>query len=223
MNAEYEFEPVPGLPAELPEGERLLWQGSPQWISIARHVFHTGLVASYFAVLAGWRLFAAYWTGDDLMVAGTSALWIGIVATVALGLIALLAWLTARTTIYSITSRRVLMRYGIALPLTVNLPFSSITTADIGLNRDGTGNIALTLNGDGKLAYLHLWPHARAWHLKDPQPVLRSLVDPSSVANLLSKAMTDVMPEASRTPVLAASANPAAAAGGDMTYGTASA
>ncbi|MEY3475503.1 MAG: hypothetical protein RL087_1961, partial [Pseudomonadota bacterium] len=28
---EHEFEAAPGLPAPLPVGERILWQGAPQW------------------------------------------------------------------------------------------------------------------------------------------------------------------------------------------------
>ena len=31
MSAEHEFEPVPGLPETLPEGESMLWQGKPGW------------------------------------------------------------------------------------------------------------------------------------------------------------------------------------------------
>ena len=35
MSGDYEFEPVPGLPEELPPGEMLLWQGAPDWKTIA--------------------------------------------------------------------------------------------------------------------------------------------------------------------------------------------
>jgi hypothetical protein len=28
-----------------------------------------------------------------------------------------------------------------------------------------------------RIAYLHLWPHARPWQLKRPQPLLRALPD----------------------------------------------
>jgi len=33
---EYEYEPVPGLPQRLPQGERILWQGAPDWQTLAR-------------------------------------------------------------------------------------------------------------------------------------------------------------------------------------------
>lgn len=198
MSDEYEIEPIPGLPAYLPEGESLLWQGAPVWTSVARHVFHAGLVASYFAILIAWRLGSAAWTGDDMTTALASSLWLLVIAAVALGVVALLGYLTQRTTVYSITSRRVVMRFGIALPLTVNLPFACIASADLKANRDGTGDVALTLTGNGKLAYFHLWPHARPWHLKQTQPMLRCLAEPSRVANLLSSALQEAHPDAAR-------------------------
>lgn len=223
MSDDFEFEPVRGLPAYLPEGEALLWQGSPHWISATRQIFHAGLVATYFGVLIAWRLFSTYWTGGDMVVALASASGIATVGLLALGLLALLGWLTARTTVYSITSRRVIMRYGIALPLTVNLPYAQIVSANLAQHRDGTGNIALTLSGDGKLGYLHLWPHARPWYLKDPQPTLRCLVNPANIANLLSKAMIDHRPDAARTPVMATTAAAPASQQQNVPYGTASA
>ena len=42
---DYAGEPIPGLPADLPEGERLLWQGSPAWMSLAVRAFHIRKVA----------------------------------------------------------------------------------------------------------------------------------------------------------------------------------
>ena len=40
---EYESEPIPGLPEQLPQGEKILWQGAPKWQSFAKHVFHINL------------------------------------------------------------------------------------------------------------------------------------------------------------------------------------
>ena len=56
---EHDNEPIPGLPAMLPPGERILWQGAPDWRVLARTAFHTRLVAGYFALLALWALIGA--------------------------------------------------------------------------------------------------------------------------------------------------------------------
>ena len=36
---DFAFEPVRGLPAELPRGERLIWQGAPDWRLLAIQAF----------------------------------------------------------------------------------------------------------------------------------------------------------------------------------------
>ena len=38
-SAEHEFEAALGLPEPLPAGETILWQGAPNWIAMAKHVF----------------------------------------------------------------------------------------------------------------------------------------------------------------------------------------
>ena len=48
---EHEFEAVHGLPAALPAGENIIWQGSPDVSSFARNAFHIRAIACYFALL----------------------------------------------------------------------------------------------------------------------------------------------------------------------------
>ena len=50
-DGDFDFEPVPGLPAHLPEGEKLLWQGAPEWRDLAIRAFHVRKVAIYCGVL----------------------------------------------------------------------------------------------------------------------------------------------------------------------------
>jgi hypothetical protein len=49
---DFEFEPIRGLPAMLPAGERLLWQGTPNWRGLAVRSYHVRKIAAYFAFLA---------------------------------------------------------------------------------------------------------------------------------------------------------------------------
>lgn len=197
--SEYDHEPVRGLPGLLPPGETLLWQGSPDWRRLARDAFHIRLVAAYFGALLSWA------TVDTLAGSATSP--IGIATTAALGgaclvLLAGLAMLSARTTVYSITSKRVVLRFGMALPKCVNLPFAAIQTARLAANPDGTGNIALALTGKG-LGYAVLWPHARAWQLARPEPMLRAIPDVERVAGLLADACSAVAPMRREMPAAA--------------------
>lgn len=208
MIQEYDREPIPGLPERLPAGENLLWQGSPEWRSVARRVFHALPVAIYFATMLAWRIGTAYSGGESTQVMIFSMLWLIAIGGVGLGLIVLLAKLTAKTTIYSITSKRVVLRYGIAFPICVNLPFAAVLEAGLQQHADGTGDIVMTMNGNGGMAYLHLWPHARPWHLSTAKPALRSLVDPVPVANLLSTVLAETHPSAERYVATAARPEP---------------
>lgn len=205
---EHEFEPVPGLPERLPPGERLLWQGSPEWRGIARRVFHLDLLAVYFAGLVAWAgLDAARAGGIDALV---PAVIVPLTLSLgALAMLAMLAHLTARSAVYSITSRRVVLRIGVVLSVTFNIPFRRIASADLKRFRDGSGDLALTLGRDDHIGYLHLWPHARPWRLGRPQPALRSLSDVEGVASILSRAMM------AADPSVAISAEPRDAGGLD--------
>ena len=184
-NHEHEFEAAPGLPEPLPASEKILWQGSPDWRVLGNEAFHLKTLSIYFALMVALQALlswdATLGLSKNLMALITSTL----LACVALGLLALTAWLAASTTLYTITDKRIVMRIGIVLTLTFNLPFSRIQAAQIKNSKNGIGNIAVDLQGPDRIAYLHLWPHARPWHLKQPQPMLRALPEVANVGSLL--------------------------------------
>lgn len=186
---EHEFEPVRGLPGELPKGETMLWQGAPDWWALAQRAFHMRTVAVYFGLLMAWRGGAAAMDGADTVGALQSALGLLPVAVVSLGLLAGLAWLTARTTVYTITTKRIVLRFGFALPKAINIPFTIVETATLKTNGDGSGDLGLTLTSPNKVAYLLIWPHARPWKVTRPQPSLRAIPNASAVAVQLMHAL----------------------------------
>lgn len=187
--SEYATEPVKGLPERLPAGERILWQGQPSWRALAVRVFHVRKIAVYFGLIVIWRLASGWADGLSPASAAAAIVWLLPVSLVAVGIPTLLAWLYARTTIFTITSRRVVMRYGVALPWSLNLPFRIIESAAMKLHRDGTADIPLLLTGPGRVAYLHLWPFARPWRINSPQPMMRALPEGRQVARILAQAL----------------------------------
>jgi hypothetical protein len=200
------FERIEGIREDLPAGEHVLWQGAPDWRSLARHAFHLSEVAIYFALLSAASALAAWADGRPL---GNALLPAGLGAAACM-MLALLAWMSSRTTIYAITTGRVFMRIGIALPLSINLPLRRIEAARLALRAGGCGDIPLFLEPAAHLAYLHLWPHARPWCVKRPEPMLRSIADAAHVAGILSGALQAVQPDAT-------AAAPAAPAPGTRT------
>lgn len=198
---EHELEPQHGLPEELPADERILWQGSPDWQSLAIRAFHVRKLAIYFALILLLRALLLF---DDGLAAAEVAADLGLLLPlplIALGILATLAWLSARTTVYTVTDRRVVMRIGIVLTLTFNLPLRVLRNADLHVAADGTADIALQLPPGDRIAWLHLWPHARAWHVRHPQPMLRSVPDGRAVAAILAgawSAATGIAPTGER-------------------------
>lgn len=180
---------IRGIREPLPEGERVLWQGAPHWWALAVRALHIRKVAVYFGALLAWRLAALLADGQSLGSALAGCAGLAAVAALGLGLLALIAALAARTTIYAITTRRVMLRIGIALPIFVNLPFKGIETAALRVFRDGTGDLPLQLQDGVRLAWLHLWPHVRPWQVARPQPMLRGLAEPETVAAILKDAI----------------------------------
>lgn len=179
---------ITGVPHPLPAGERLLWQGSPDVRATARHVFHQRALALYFAaMLAVWAILtplafasAAFTAGLGLRVA---------LVLLALGVVEALARIVARTTTYALTDKRVVLRIGMVIPMSINVPFALLSAAAVGKFRDGTGQLALSLEKPHRIAYIALWPHCRVWSFNQPSPVLRGLLNPAAVGELLANAV----------------------------------
>lgn len=211
---EHDYEPIPGLPERLPEGETLLWQGAPRWLPLAVHAFHVRKVALYFALLVLLRIASGILSGDAVSAVAADCGWLVVAAVAASAVLLTLAAFAARGTLYTITNRRVVMRFGIAISMALNLPFRRIESAQLRTRRDGTGDIALTLAAGEHLAYLHLWPHARPWRFGRPQPMLRALTEPDAVALLLAHAVATSGASINAASSLARNAEPAAAIAG---------
>lgn len=190
---DFHSEPIRGLPETPPPGERILWQGSPLWWELAKQVFHVRGVAVYFLLLTAWRCQARHGATLDGQAVVTALLLVLPWAVLSLSLLALLAWLCGRTTVYTITNRRVVMRIGIALPITVNIPFTAVGSADLCLRRAGSGDILLSLTGPERIAYSNFWPHVRPWRLRNPEPMLRAIPDVETVAGLLAAAVQETL------------------------------
>lgn len=188
---------IRGVPHPLPEGERLLWQGAPTMKAVATHVFHWRLVVAYFAaMLALWAVTTEHQPGSEVYVAGA-------VVRVSLAAFVLLAVLglsraVATTSWYAITSRRVVMRVGMAFPMSINIPFTLLESAGVGRFKDGTGQVTMSITKGNRIAYIAMWPHCRVFRFTQPEPVLRGLEEPQQVAEILAKAVADAADESMR-------------------------
>ena len=199
---DFAFEPIPGLPARLPAGEEILWQGRPATLALARESMGLTWIAGYFCLLAIWRAGASF-ADHAWQTAGLVALTYVLLGAAVCLIILAIAWAQARGALYTITTARVVMRIGAALQITLNLPFSQIENARLDLRRSGTGTIALEPKGDVRISYLVCWPHVRPWHARKTEPALRCIPDARAVAGILADAaMTRItIPQVRHEPI----------------------
>ena len=156
---------------------------------LARRVFHIRAVAAYCGAMVLWRIGAGWAAHQSLHTVGVSTAWLAGLAVATIGFLALVARFIGGTTVYSITNRRVAMRFGLAIPITLNVPFRIIDAAWLQGDPNHCGDIALQLDTERHIAYLHLWPHARPWRINQPQPMLRCLPDAPAAAEILAAAL----------------------------------
>ena len=184
---DFAVEPIVGLPELLPKGEVILWQGRPNWFRLTIESLNLWWVIGYFGLLVAWRLV----TVIDYLPLGTavsvSVPFLFVAAFVGL-LLCSIGYIQARSTVYTITNRRVVMRIGAALTMTLNLPFTKIDNAAVAKKRGGFGNIAFETSGTTKFSYFVLWPHARSWYFGKPQPTLKCIPDIEKVSSILGEA-----------------------------------
>ncbi len=197
-----EAEDIVELEKQLTEGETLLWRGAPTRALIAQRLFHWRKVGIYFVLLGAWRLISPSGGELETSVAASagSVVNLAIVGVGAIGILQLLAHLIARTTQYTITSQRIVMRIGVALPMTVNLPFKHIQDAGIRRSRNGSGDLCLKLMPGQRVGYGLMWPHVRPFRFVSPQPSLRCLEDVEQVAKVFVDAIKPTVTAAQAEP-----------------------
>jgi hypothetical protein len=176
------------LPAPLPAGEEVLWEGAPRTWSFLRQVAHPRILAAYVALLVLSCVYTGAHGGDlhGALVASGKFTGLSVVAFV---LLAGIARLQVGSTDYIITNRRVMITFGAALGKTLQIPFTSIEAAALRAHGDGTGDLVLTLVPSQKVNFFLLWPNVRPWRFNPAEPMLRSIPDAQGAAQVLARAL----------------------------------
>jgi hypothetical protein len=182
LGHEHEFEPQFGLPERLPSDEHILWQGSPDLGALASSAFHIKKLVIYFIFLIGACAWPALEAGAGVMAVLQAIKWIAPLTLLGLGAVWILAYLTTRTTVYTLTNKRVVMRLGIVLTVTFNFPLKQIASSDVRILDGSFGDVTLSLQGTDQIAWIHLWPSVRSWRISKPEPTLRAIPDAQAFA-----------------------------------------
>ncbi len=172
-----EFSDIPREigPAHLPAGETVLWRGKPDWRHLAVDAFGAPWVAFYFVGIGVWHLATTLHDGGTRAQALADFSVVLLPMVLALSLVSVLAWLSARASVFTVTDRRIVMVYGVALPALINLPLDTIEATRLRRGFAGRGDLAFTLPRTGRLSFHQLWPYARPWHLFPAAPMMRAV------------------------------------------------
>ncbi len=173
--------------------ETVIWEGQPGWRSAAFRIWHVRLVVAWFAFLAidgAVRLWGDPRTSADALLHGEAHL--VAIGVLVVTLLVVLAAQTARTTRYTITDRRVIMRIGIGLRAKLVIPFGAIAHVGVRIHPDQTGDLALRLIPGQSVMYPKLWPHARPWRFLRAEPMLRCIPQPGVAGTILCRAIAAV-------------------------------
>ena len=83
------------------------------------------------------------------------------------------------------------MRVGVALPITLNLPFSKLAAAagKKVSSKTNSGNLSFDVLPEERIGWLMVWPHTRPWHMTRAQPSFRHIDNFDAVAETLATAL----------------------------------
>jgi hypothetical protein len=166
-------------------GEAVVWRGRPSWRAIALTAFHIRGVGFYCCLLLFANAVAAHFQHLSTAKALVGEEPIVILGCLVMALTALVAWGTARSTLYTITNQRVVMQYGMAVAATLALPMRVI--ASVAVSEAAVADIVIRLKPGEKIAFAKLWPHVRPWRLIRAEPMLLGLADAAEAGRLLAR------------------------------------
>ncbi len=170
-----DFNGIKGLPESPPDGEEVVWQGEPKWSALAIRLFRVRLVLIYFVLLVGFTVLLSEATPPETL---ARVVWqIGLAALTTAILVGL-AWLYATTTVYTVTNKRLVLEFGVAFTMSLNIPWDLVESAATKKFGDGTADVVISLLPGNPVSYVTLWPFARPWHFLKVQPMIRGVHDP---------------------------------------------
>jgi hypothetical protein len=153
---------------------------------MAVQVFHLRSLGIYFALMLSLQVSYLSGQGADWSFKPLALTTCMVVLT--LGALSGWAWWSAKTCLYTITNKRVVMRVGVVYSLTFNFPLKQIISAHELHRNHGTSDLSLTLKAEDRIGWLHLWPHTRPWIINQPEPTLRCINNGVQCAEILKGA-----------------------------------
>jgi len=179
-----DFNGIKGLPESPPDGEEIIWQGEPKWGALSTRLFRVRKVLVYFGLLAGFSAFISEAAGPEIL---ATLVWQVSLAGLASLILIGLAWLYATTTVYTVTDKRLVLEFGVAFTMSLNIPWDLVESAAAKTFSDGTADVVISLQQGNAISYVTLWPFARPWCFLKVQPMLRGVADHADLVRRIAE------------------------------------
>ncbi len=180
-------------PVRLHDGEHLIWQGVPSWRRIVLDVFHLRGIVFYFALLLVANGVSARAQHMDRAATLHATLPLVGALLAALAFVLVIAHANWRSIHYTVTTDRVVLRYGVALAGTLSIPHRAIAMVSVRMRPGHAGDIPLQLRAGHAVSLLKTWPLVRPWRLARAEPMLRAVPQAGLVATTLARSITAAM------------------------------
>jgi len=171
----------------IPEDEKIIWYGRPDLRRFCLTALGLKYIFFYLIIIFFSILYARF--GDFNFIKIVQVLFPYLISSfLAVLLLIIIGTSQVLPTIYVITSRRVIIRSGLALIFMLNVPFDKIASIDKNHYSDGSGNISFKLISNKRVPFFASWPSVRPWYFSNPEPTFRCIADVEVIALKLSEA-----------------------------------
>lgn len=171
----------------IPKDEVIIWHGRPDLRRFCLTAIGIKYILVYLIIITCSIIYTRY--GDfnlitflQVLVPYLLSCCLAIILLVIVGISQVLP------TVYVITSKRVIIKSGLALIFMLNVPFDKIASIDKNHYSDGSGNISFKLISNKRVPFFASWPSVRPWYFSNPEPAFRCIADVDVIALKLSEA-----------------------------------
>lgn len=171
----------------IPKDEVIIWHGRPDLRRFCLTAIGIKYILVYLIIITCSIIYTRY--GDFNLITFLQVLVPYLLSCcLAIMLLVIVGISQVLPTVYVITSKRVIIKSGLALIFMLNVPFDKIASIDKNHYSDGSGNISFKLISKKRVPFFASWPSVRPWYFSNPEPAFRCIADVDVIALKLSEA-----------------------------------
>ena len=171
----------------IPENEEVIWHGRPNLRRFSLSALGLRYLMLYLLIISITTFSSNF--GNLTLLLFLQMMFPYIISCCLAGIILVMIGISqVIPTVYVITSKRIIIKSGLALIFMLNVPFDKVANIDKKVFNDGCGDISFKLIGNKRIPFFAGWPSVRPWYFNDPEPTFRCIPDVDVVAFKLTSA-----------------------------------